>query len=229
MKLVKFFFIIVTIFVIGSGYGQSYIYLSHNVLTTPLICEFESKSEILNNGAIDSIVTRSSMELNTESPFTFVYLHSGKWVEFVGECIYSSKQAESPFCILDPPCCGGNTFEYHWMRYNHSLDTIEQICKIVMFITTEIHREDIVWHATPQEKESQYIQLRSEPIVNDTEEDWDLRQTGNVIYNDMPLDLLFFELGYLEKQSEWRLCAVQIVKNKFRIGWMQTENIQSKQ
>lgn len=229
MKQVKILFIVLTISVAESCYGQSYIYLSHNVLTTSLVCESESKCEILNNGAIDSIVTRSSMELNTESPFTFVYLHSGKCIEHVGECIFSSKQAESPFCILAPPCCGGNTFEYHWMQYNQLLDTVEQLCQVVLFITTEIHREDIVWHTSAHKRETQYLQLRSEPIVNDTEEDWDLRQTGNVIYNDMPLDLSFFELGYLEKQSEWRLCAVQIKKNKFRIGWMQAENIQSKQ
>lgn len=228
MKLVKIYFIILVLSVAESCYGQMELYLNHKILTTPLVCESESKCIVLNNGAIDSIVTRSKMELNLESAFTFVYLHSGKSIDIAGECVYYSKESDSPFCVLESPCCAGNTFEYHWMQYDALQDTIKQVFEIVVFTTTDIRRKDIIWHKSPKRNEIQHVQLRSEPLVNDTDEDYELRQVGNIIYSDIPSDTAVIELGYIEKQSEWRLCAVQMMKNRFRIGWKQAENIQSK-
>ena len=159
------------------------------------------------------------MELQAESPFTFVYLHSGKCIEKVGECIYNSKRPESPFCIVEPPCCAGNVFEYHWMQYNQQQDTLEQVWLVWHFTTTEIHSKDIVWLASPKKKEIQHSQLRSEPIVNDTEEDEELRSMGNVIYENSSEKVSLYELGYNKKQPEWRICAVQYANNTYLIGW----------
>ena len=218
MKTIKTFLILLTLPFFESCYSQNDLYLNHKILTTPLVCETESKCIIVNNGAIDSIVTRSGLELHTESPFTFIYLPTSKCIEKVGECIYYSKQSESPFCILEPPCCGGNVFEYHWMQYNQQKDTLEQVWLVWHFTTTEIHSKDIVWHASPSKKEIQHLQLRSEPIVNDTEEDEELRQIGNVIEETSKIVSLY-ELGYNKKQPEWRICAVQNIKNSYLIGW----------
>ncbi len=201
-----------------SCYSQKDLYLNHKILTTPLVCETESKCILVNNGGIDSIVIHSGMELYTESPFTYVHLRSGKCIEKAGECIYHSKRPESPFCILEPPCCAGNVVEYHWMQYNQQQDTLEQVCWVRHFTTTEIHSKDIVWLASPKKKEIQHLQLRSEPIVNDTEEDDELRQIGNVI-EETSKTVSLYELGYNKKQPEWRICAVQYVDNTYLIGW----------
>lgn len=219
MRIVRTFLILLTLSAFESCYSQKDLYLNHKILTTPLVCESESKCIIVNNGAIDSIVTRSGMELHTESPFTFIHLHSGKRIEKVGECIHYSKQSEYPFCILEPPCCGGNVFEYHWMQYNQQKDTLEQVWLVWHFTTTEIHSKDIVWHASHPQKGIQHLQLRSEPMINDTEEDYELRQIGNVIYENSSEKVSLYELGYNKKQPEWRICAVQNIKNSYLIGW----------
>lgn len=219
MGFIKVFFILLALSAFGNCSVQNHMYLNHKILTRPLVCELESKCFRLNNGVIDSIVTRSSMELGTESPFTFVYLRSGKCIERVGECIYHSNRLESPFCILEPPCCAGNVFRYYWLKYNQPQNTIEQVCKVVVFSTTDIHSKDIVWHASPKQKEIQDLQLRSEPIVNDTEEDIELRQKGNVIYKEDSKIVSIYELGYNKKQPAWRLCAIQWAKNDHLIGW----------
>ena len=203
---------------IESCYGQKDLYLNHKILTTPLACETRSKCLMLNNGAIDSIVTRSGMELHTESPFTFVYLHTGKCIEQVGECIYNSKQQESPFCILEPPCCAGNVVEYHWMQYNQQRDTLEQVWLVFHFTTADIHDKDIVWHASPRKKEIQHLQLRSEPRLNDIEEDEELRQIGNVV-EEISKKVSLYELGYNMKQPSWKICAVLYADSTYLIGW----------
>lgn len=219
MRTIKIFFMLLVLSAFESCYGQRDLYLDYNILTSPLVCESESKCTILNNEVIDSIVTRSSMELNTESPFTFVYLRSGKCIERIGECIYHSNRLESPFCILEPPCCAGNVFEYHWLKYNWQQDTIEQVWKVWIFTTTNIHSKDIIWHASPKEVNVYDLRLRSEPMVNDTEEDYELRQIGNVIYEEKLKTIPVYELGYNKKQSTWRLCAILWSKNDYLIGW----------
>ncbi len=219
MRTIKILLMLLVLSAFESCYGQRDLYLNYKILTSPLVCELESKCFRLNNGVIDSIVTRSSMELGTESPFTFVYLRSGKCIERVGECIYHSNRLESPFCILEPPCCAGNVFEYHWFKYNQQQDTIEQVWKVWIFTTTDIHSKDIIWHALPKEVKVQDLQLRSEPMVNDTEEDYELRQIGNVIYEEDSKPVSAYELGYNKKQPSWRICAVQNAKNTYLIGW----------
>ncbi len=202
-------------------YAQRELYLNHKILTTPLVCKTEPKRIIINNGIIDSIVVHSGMELGTESPFTFVYLHSGKCIESAGECIYNSQQPESPFCILEPPCCAGNLIEYHWFKYNQQQDTIEQVWKVSIFTTmdnTDIYNKDIVWHTSPKQRELQHLQLRSEPRINDTEEDYELRQIGNVI-EETSKTVSVYELGYNKKQPAWRICAILYVDNIYWIGW----------
>lgn len=219
MRTIKILLMLLVLSAFESCYGQRDLYLNYKILTSPLVCESESKCFRLNNGVIDSIVTRSSMELGTESPFTFVYLRSGKCIERVGECIYHSNRLESPFCILEPPCCAGNVFEYHWFKYNQQQDTIEQVWKVWIFTTTDIHSKDIIWHALPKEVKVQDLQLRSEPMVNDTEEDYELRQIGNVIYKEDSKIVSIYELGYNKNKSTWRLCALLWAKNNYLIGW----------
>ncbi len=219
MRTIKILLMLLVLSAFESCYGQRDLYLNYKILTSPLVCESESKCFRLNNGVIDSIVTRSSMELGTESPFTFVYLRSGKCIERVGECKYHSNRLESPFCILEPPCCAGNVFEYHWLKYNQQQDTIEQVWKVWIFTTTDIHSKDIIWHASPKEVKVFDLQLRSEPIVNDTEEDYELRQIGNVIYKEEEKPISVYELGRNKKQSAWRLCAILWAKNNYLIGW----------
>lgn len=219
MKTKKIFIVLLALSIFESCYSQSNLYLNHDILTAPLVCESESKCITLNNGVIDSVVTRSSMELNTELPVTFVYLYSGKCIEKVGECIYHSNRLGSPFCILEPPCCAGNVFEYHWFKYNQQQDTIEQAWKVLVFTTTDIHNKDIVWHASPKEMKVHDIKLRSEPVVNDTEEDYELRQKGNVIYEEGTKTISVYELGRNKKRPIWRLCAIPWAKNNYLIGW----------
>ena len=197
----------------------SIIYTNYKILGSQFVCESGSRCIILNDGMIDSIVTRSSLELNTESPFTFVYLHSGKCIEKVGECIYHSKKTKSQLCILEPPCCAGNVFVYHWLKYDLYQDTIKQVCEVAVYTTTKIYSKDIFWHAYPKQKKIPSLLLRSEPVVNDTEEDEELRQVGNVIYNETCSHTLLYELGYSKKQPLWRICALQKAGNNFLIGW----------
>lgn len=202
-------------------FSQRELYLNHDILTTPLVCETEPKRIIINNGAIDSIVVHSKTELNLESPFTFVYLHSGKCIEKAGECIYHSNQLDSPFCILEPPCCAGNVIEYHWFKYNQQQDTIEQVWNVWIFTTmdnSDIYSKDIIWHTSPKQRELQRLQLRSEPRINDTEEDYELRQIGNVI-KESSNTVSVYELGYNKKQPSWRICAILYVDNTYLIGW----------
>lgn len=220
MKILKIFFVLLVLSVFESCYSQNDLYLNHNILTIPLVCESESKCIIMDNGTIDSIVTRSSMELNTESPFTFVYLHSSKQVEKVGECIYYSSGLESVFCILNPPCCDGNVREYHWFKYKQEQDTIEQISRVLIYTTTDIYIEDIVWSVNPKEIKALDFQLRTTPMVNDIEEDYDLRQVGNIIYEGNSENIPLYELGYSKKQPSWRICAIQDTKNNYLIGWL---------
>ena len=219
MRIMKIYIILLALSFFESCYGQRDLYLNHKILTKPLVCESESKCIILNNGVIDSIVIRSGIELNTESPFTFVYLHSNKCIEKVGECIYHSDQPESLFCILEPPCCAGNVFEYHWLKYNPQQDTIEQAWEVWVFTATDIHSKDIFWYTSPKEKEICHLYLRSEPIVNDTEEDDELRQIGNVIYKETSEIVSLYELGYNKKHPSWRICAIHNAKNRCIIGW----------
>ena len=219
MKTIKIYLMLLALSIIESCYSQRDAYLNHDILTMPLVCESESKCIILNNGAIDSIVTRSAMELNTESPFTFVYLHSGKCIEKGGECIYHSNRLESPFCILEPPCCAGNVFEYRWMQYNHQQDTLEQTWLVWKYTTTKIYNKDIFWYSYPKQKKIKHLILRSEPTVNDTEEDEELRQIGNVIYEGTSGTVSVYELGYNKKQPLWKICAVQYANKNYLIGW----------
>lgn len=223
MKNIGIFFIILGLSIFESCCSQRDVYINHKVLTTPLIGGAESKCITLNNSAIDSIVTRSSMELNTESPFTFIYLRSGKCIEKVGECIYHSKRPDSLFCILEPPCCAGNVYVYHWFKYYQQQDSLEQVSEVLVYTTTEIHKKDILWHTYPKQKEIPYMHLRSEPIINDTEEDEELRQIGNVIYEQYSENVLLYELGYNKKQPSWRICAIKNRDNNYYIiGWHNT-------
>ena len=219
MRIKQVIFIALALAVVESGYSQSALYLNHKVLTTPLVCDSASKRIILNNGAIDAIVTYSSMEMEAESPFTFIFLHSGKQIDRAGECIYHSSKPDAPFCILDPPCCAGNLLQYYWLQYNPQQDTIEQVWRVTVYTTTDIYSNNIVWHASPKQKEIQHIQLRSEPIVNDTEEDDELRQIGNVICDEDSKNVPVYELGYNKKQPAWRLYAIQWTKTDYLIGW----------
>lgn len=219
MRTIKILLMLLVLSAFESCYGQRDLYLNYKILTTPLVCETESKCITVNDGAIDSIVIHSGMELHLETPVTYIYLHSGKRIYEGGECIYYSKRPESPFCILDPPCCAGNVVEYHWMQYNQQQDTIEQVWKVWIFTTTDILSKDIIWHASPKEVKVFDLQLRSEPIVNDTEEDYELRQIGNVIYKEEEKPISVYELGRNKKQSAWRLCALLWAKNNYLIGW----------
>lgn len=224
MKIKHLCFLFLTLSVVESSYSQSALYLNHKVLTTPLVCDSASKRIILNNGAIDAIVTYSSMEMEAESPFTFIFLHSGKQIHRAGECIYHSPKPDAPFCILDPPCCAGNLRQYYWLQYNPQQDTIEQVWEVRVYTTTDIYSKNIVWHASPRQKKIQHIQLRSEPIENDTEEDYELRQIGNVICEIESKIVLVYELGYNKQQPAWRLYAIQRTdtrrtKSNYLIGW----------
>ena len=216
MRIKDIFYILLILSVFVSCNCQ---YLNHAVLTTPLTCESESKCIILNNGAIDSIVTRSSAELNTESPFTSVYLHSGKRIEIAGECIYVSNRPKLLFCIVESPCCDGNLFEYHWLKYIQRQDTIKQVSRVLIYTTTELDKKDIVWHASPKKIEVFDLQLRATRIINDTEEDEELRQIGNVVYEEKSSPVSLYELGYSHEQPSWRICAIQDTKNNYLIGW----------
>ncbi|MBO4689540.1 MAG: hypothetical protein J5621_01565 [Paludibacteraceae bacterium] len=221
MKTIKIFFTLLALSMFESCYGQIDLYLNHKILTTPLVCETESKRIIINNGVIDSIVIHSGMELHLETPVTYIYLHSGKRIYEGGECIYYSKRPESPFCILDPPCCAGNVIEYHWFKYNQQQDTIEQVWKVWLYTTmdnTDIYNKDIIWHTSPKQRELQHLQLRSEPRVNDTEEDDELRQIGNVI-KESSETISVYELGYNKKQPAWRLCSLLWTEDSYLIGW----------
>lgn len=219
MKIIIMFFIPFVFLFSKSCYSQGNIYLNHRVLNTPITCESASKFITLNNGDIDSIVTRSGVELHTESPFTFIYLHTGKCVEKVGECIYYSDRLEPLFCILEPPCCAGNVFKYHWFKYSLQQDTIKQVCEVSVFTTTDVHSKDIIWHASQKEVKVYNLQLRSEPMVNDTEEDFELRQIGNVIFEEESKTISAYELGYNKKQPTWKLCAISWGKDSYLIGW----------
>lgn len=197
------------------------LYFNHSLLTTTSLCDHGHKCMVLNNGGIDSIVTHSSIELMSESPFTFIYLHSGKQIEIVGECIYYSNNAEQTFCILLPPCCANNTIEYNWWLYDFAIDTIKTICTISIFTPTDIWQTNIEWHSSPQEISVYGLQLRSTPNINDTEEDEELRQIGNVIWNTEPKDTCY-ELGFKKNDSQWKLCIVPTTTTShphYVIGW----------
>ena len=57
-------------------------------------------------------------------------------------------------------------------------------------------------------------------MVNDIEEDYDLRQVGNIIYEGNSENIPLYELGYSKKQPSWRICAIQDAKNNYLIGWL---------
>lgn len=190
-------------------------YLDKTILTALPVCESQSKHILLNN-TIDSIVTHSSMELMTELPFTFLYSRSGKQFELVGECM--SALQDTIFCILESACCGGNTTSYRWIKYTQPLDTIESICEVMFYTTTDIHDLNIKWHSHPRLRNLTKIQLRSTPDFNDTKEDEELRQIGNIIY--IAADTIsIYELGYNTQDPNWRLYAAQYVNNRFMLGW----------
>ena len=200
------------------------LYFNHEILATPLVCEYVSKRVVPNDNAIDSIVTRGSMELMAESPFTFIYLRSGKQIEIIGECIYFHQKAKQPFCVVEPPCCDGNMIYYHWMQYIPCRDTVEQMCDVVIYTPTDIKNQDIIWHTSPKKLKVQHLQLRSTPIVNDTEKDYELRQIGNVIYTDTLKYTYCYELGYNKKQHKWKICAVRYGNYNYLIGWMKDKS-----
>lgn len=225
MKIRKTFFALLVLSVFESCYGQQETYLNHKILTTPLVCQSESRRIILDNDRIDSIVIHSSMKLNTESSFTFVYLRSGKQIEKNGECIYHSTGLETVFCILNPPCCDGNTSEYLWLKYDLGQDTIEQMSRVLIYTTTDIYSENIFWNAQPKKIKILDFQLRTTPQVNDIEEDYDLRQIGNVIYESGLEQVSVYELGYSKEQPSWRICAIQDAKNNYLIGWCRTTHL----
>lgn len=189
-------------------------YVNKAILTNQLVCDSQTKHISLNN-TIDSIVTYSSIELMTEVPFTTVYSHSGKQFEIVGE--YVSVLQDSIFCIVEPPCCGDNIIYYRWLNYSQQLDTIESVCEIMVYTTTNLCDPDIRWYSHSRVETMAELQLRSTPDVNDIEEDEELRQIGNTIYvTTKPLSV--YELGYSVAKSAWKLCAIQY-GSKILIGW----------
>lgn len=196
------------------------LYFSRSLLTKTSSYEYKFKRIIPKDGAIDSIVTHSSEELMTESPFTFIYLHSGKRIELVGESVYYSDNAGQLLCTLLPPCCANNTIEYNWWLYDLPSDTIRVVCTITIFTPTNVWPTDLLWYALPKEISMSDLQLRSSPTINDTEEDEELRQIGNVIWN-AEINGSCYELGYKKDNSHWKLYAVPttISRTHYILGW----------
>lgn len=218
IKKVLLFSVLIEWALVGSCCGMSQMidtYLDRMILTAIPVCESQSKHILLNN-TIDSVVTYSSMELMTELPFTIIYAHSGKQFEVVGECL--SALQDTIFCIIEPACCGGNTMSYRWINYTQRLDTIGLISEVMVYTSTVIHGFNIKWYTQPRLMNVSELQMRSTPEINDMEEDEELRQIGNVIYQVADSTILY-ELGYNIRCSNWRLCAVQHVNNRFIIGW----------
>lgn len=202
----------------GSYNGMSQVtqtYLNKAVLSATPVCDSLSR-RIMSSHTVDSIVTYSSMELMTEVPFTTVYSHSGKQFEIVGE--YVSVLQDSIFCIVEPSCCGNNIITYRWLNYSQQMDTIESVCEIMAYTTTNLCNPNIRWYPHPRVETMEELQLRSTFDVNDTEEDDELRQIGNVIFRASS-SMLLYELGYNTHFEDWKLCAVQYAKNRYIIGW----------
>lgn len=97
------------------------------------------------------------------------------------------------------------------------------ICRYYLDLFNPI--SNIFWNAHPKKIKILDFQLRTTPQVNDIEEDYDLRQIGNVIYKPGPEQVSVYELGYSKEQPSWRICAIQDAKNNYLIGWCEVPHL----
>ena len=195
-------------------YSQVDLYLNRKVLSTTPMMRSEPTIIRLNDGVIDSIVTRRSGELNSESPFTFVYLHSGKLLKNVGECIYYSSEPESLFCLLKEISSPYySTYEYQWYKYATPQDSIELSSKILVK-DLGVYINYIIWYSSVQIKEVLGLQLTALPITNK-----DYYREGNVIFEEKSKKISIYEFGYLKTEPSWRICAIKDANNTYLVGW----------
>jgi len=175
---------------------------------------------------IDSVIYYSTEQLQyAESCFSFFYCRGGNTLAIPG--FLSDVQMRSGsylFCIHDLPCCGGNTEHLTWYQYNIETQVMDTCCIVWYYVPEENYNFTISKHVRKKIANTKY-NLRSYPRVNDTEEDGELRQIGNVIDIIIP-KTVFYCLGTITvKRQKWHIVAYQQEGNipSYLIGWITDE------
>lgn len=227
-------FSIIAILLLLSGVMNSFTTVSHShvikslILNHSILCPptEDINTDIGYKGyseSFDSIITYKASFLKTESDFTIIYLCSGRKIEKVG-CVRCVKH--NIICLYEPPCCANNINVYNWYKYIESKDSLLAFSTVFFYEPMKITESNICWNKkTVLRKADNDYFMRNMYVKNDTEEDYDLRKIGNIIYK-IEKKQKYYELGFNKQNKNWRLCAAQTSdspNNNFIIGWVLIE------